>query len=377
MLLSFWKKTFVFIIFFVAFVVLQCYTESVGHFELDCFKNKFSVDLYVVLAGITAVWFAVFVVRSLGLWIVSLCVRERIDAELESINSIASLILSNDSDFLKSVDNVNIINKHKILKTAVILKREVAYSKTLDLTGVDIVDVYILRKQLADLIEKGDNHNAINIADKIIRKYKKLLNIAKEEILKVAVIARKNNIEFVFDPRKYKYDLPQSFVEKYLVELDMADYEAAENDELKLKILERSYKNYQNNSKVSMELLNFIFEKYPEKYSEKKIIEILTHSFESKPNRKLAYNLLKIKRNDIFEVAQEITAKIPDNNVEKLWMLLIIATRLEFITKAKELIKKIVEVDTSDEILEFYVKYQNKLSANDCEVINILKGKVK
>jgi hypothetical protein len=94
------------------------------------------------------------------------------------------------------------------------------------------------------------------------------------------------------------------------------------------------------------------------------------------PNREFASYLLSLHRKDIFEVVQEMTSSIDNNNIEKLWLLLIISTKMEFISKAKEIIKKILEIDNTNDIFKFYIENEDLLS-KDKGIVKLLNDKQK
>jgi hypothetical protein len=89
------------------------------------------------------------------------------------------------------------------------------------------------------------------------------------------------------------------------------------------------------------------------KLAAKICIDIIKHSFSALPNRNLAYNLLNLNRQNSFEIAQEITFNIAYDNIEKLWLLLIVAIKLNLISKMKEIIMKLLNFDKSTGLLKF------------------------
>ena len=370
--MGFWKKAFVFVFCFAVFIVLQCYAKSIGFIELTCFKTNISLDIYIILSGITFALFLIFILKSFIKKTLYLFSRKKSNIENNSIESIAKLILSDNFDFAKDIDNIDILDKHKILKTALILSRHKNHDQNLELTKVPLVDMHIIKSQLKHFVDTGNNIKAIDLALGAIKKYPKHIKIAQDELLQTAIIAKKNNIIFSFDPSRYKYSLSNMFIENYLLTLSMLEFELAESDDLKLKTLEKIYKNNTNNSEIAIKLLDFAFEKY----SEKKILEILENSFKLNPNRKFANILLKLKRQDIFELAQEITSKTPENNLEKLWLLLNIANKFDFTAKTRDLILKIIELDSSTDIINFYLKNLSKFS-NDQEIQKAFKRRLK
>lgn len=367
--MKFWKKFWLFVLSIIIVSFLHIYTKDIGKIEFSLANKEITVGLYVISIAILSFWFSCFIIKSFFTWIISLFVKDKSAEEIRSINELAKLIVSSDYDISQNIEKISVIESMSVLKTAIILKQNIKTNRYIEKAGIPAVDIHILKRDLQDLIKKQDLKNSINLVEKILKKYTEYVNLVRDEILEISKLAKLNDIHFNFDPRKFKYNLPKSFIEKYLISLDMMDFEKESNPEAKLKIIERIYKNYPHNIFVANVFLDFI---EPSNNS-KKIIEIIKASFELRPDRNFAYNLIKTGRKDVFEVAQEISQNVSDNNIEKLWFLLIIATKLGFVQKSKELIKKIYDNDETDEIFRFYVENQTELS-KDSEIIEILKG---
>ena len=125
-----------------------------------------------------------------------------------------------------------------------------------------------------------------------------------------------------------------------------------------MKILERLHREYPANIDVLCRFLDFA----SEKFDDKKVLEIIENTISINPNRKLTEYLLKVNKNDIFEIAQSMMSGISENNIEKLWILLIIAVEKKFLARTKELVKKIPEIDKSRDLFEFFTKHFEFLS---------------
>jgi ribosome biogenesis protein Nip4 len=124
---------------------------------------------------------------------------------------------------------------------------------------------------------------------------------------------------------------------------------------------------------VLEKFLEFIENGNPGGYSDKKKIDIIKQAFLAKPNRNIAYSLLEMDRKDVFEVAQEITKSVDDLNLEKLWFLLIISTKLGFTQKIRSLLESIREIDKSDDIYKFYI-HNYQLFENPDIILNIIEN---
>ena len=318
---------------------------------------------------------ALTIIKSFFIWFLSLFFKNKTAEEIKSINAISKLIVADNYDFEHLFEKTTVIESLKILKIALALKRNLCHDKNFEKTGIHCVDIYIIKKDLQKSLKNGDLNSAINFASKIIRNYPDEINVVKEEILEVAKRAKRNLVAFNFDPSKFKYNLPQSFINEYSVELGLVSFEIANDNSQKLKILERLHRDYPANIDILCKLLDFVFENDSEKYDEKKIADLLKETLSLNPNRKITKYILRIKRNDIFELAQSMMTAVSDNNLEKLWILLEIATEKQFANRAKELLQKIIEIDKSSDIFKFFVEYFEFLSS--IPEINNLIRKVK
>ncbi len=370
--MKFWRKFWLFVFTIVGFVLLQLFVNEIGRFEFSICEREFSVGIYVICISILAFWLICFSIKSFFIWFLSLFFKNKTAEEIKSINEIARLIVSSDYDFSNSFEKSNVIDSIKILKIALALKRGLCLEKNFDKTGIHCVDIYIIKLELKKFIKNGDLNSAINLANKIIKNYAEALNVVRDEILDVAKLAFKNNISFNFDPKKFKYDLPQSYIDIYFSSLEFVNFEMENDLERKLKILEKLHKNYPANVDILIKFLDFIFENTSVKYDEKKILHIIQSTISVNPDRRISKYLLKLNKSGMFEELQSMTAPVFDNNKEKFWMLLIIATEMKFISRAKELIRKLVEIDKTEDIYKFYIENLETLSM-DSEIVSIIQ----
>lgn len=351
---------------------MQLFANEVGRFEFSICGSEFSVGIYVICISILGFWLVCFSVKSFCIWFLSLFFKNKTAEEIKSINEIAKLIVSSDYEFSSSFEKANIIDSMKILKIALALKRGLCLEKSFEKTGIHCVDIYIIKLELKKLLENGDLNSAISLANKVIKNYAENLNLVRDEILEIAKSALKNSVSFNFDPKKFKYGLPQSYIDTYFSSLEILNFEMEDDPERKLKIMEKLHKTYPANVDILIKFLDFVFENSSLKYDEKKILNLIESTISLNPNRKISKYLLKLNKNGIFEKIQSMTASLLDNNKEKFWILLIIATEMKFISRAKESIRKLIEIDETEDIYKFYIENQNFLST-DSEIINIIQ----
>jgi hypothetical protein len=284
------------------------------------------------------------------------------------------LIVSNNQEFLALFEKAHVVKSMKILKTALALNRGIHLSEPFEKVGLHCIDIYIVREELKKFIKDNSVDSAINLANKVIKVYVEEVCIVKNELLEIAKMAKKASVLFYFDPRKFKYNLPKNFIDEYFSELALLDFEMENDSNKKLKIIEKIHKDFPEKIEILINLLDFIMGNEALKYDDKKILNLIGATLSVNPDRRLSEYLLKLGRKDILEITQSLTFSISDKNKEKLWLLLIIATKMGFFLQCKELVKKIIEVDPSDDIIKFFVKNHLVLSRAP-DIISILVGK--
>ncbi len=362
-----WRKFWSLLILTLIFVILQLSAPEIGHLEFSIINRDFSIGIYAIISIWTFVWLICFSIKAFFIWFVSLFFKNKTAEDTKSINGLAKLIVSDDFDFSREFEKTFTTENMSILKIAIAIKRGLDI-KNFDKTGLHCIDIYLIKSELEKYIKNGNINALINLANKAVKNYYENIGVISNEILETAKLAKKNNIYFYFDPSKFKYNLPQTFIDKYNYSLELQDFELESNFEKKLKIIERLRKNYPSNIIVLSKYLDFAFENNIE---EKKILNSLKETLQLNPNREIAEYLLKTNRKDIFELTQSYLSNVSDKNVEKLWILLIISTKLEYVHIAKDLIRKITNIDQSDEIYKFYIKNHDILS-KDKEIALII-----
>lgn len=356
-----WRKFWFLLILTLILVLIQFSMPEIGHLEFSLANREFSIGIYAILTIWVFIWLICFSLKSFFIWFISLFFRNKTAEELKSVNGLAALIVADDFDFSKNFEKTFVTENMNILKIALAIKRGISI-KTFDKTGLHCVDIYLIKSDLEKYIKNGNIDLAVNLASKVIKSYSENVLIVFNDILEIAKLAKKNNISFCFDPSKFKYNLPQSYIEQYNYSLEFQNFELESDFEKKLKIIEKLRKTYPSNISVLIKYLDFAFENSIE---EKKILHAVKEILHLNPDRQIAEYLLKTNRKDIFELAQSYMANVCDKNLEKLWILLTMATKLDYIHIAKDLIYKIIELDHSDELYKFYIKNQTILSKDE------------
>jgi hypothetical protein len=363
--MKFFKKLFCFFFFILTFILLHCYAPEMGRIDLLIQNWTVSIGVYIIAASFLAIWFVLSTLKSFFSFFVRLFSRDKKSELLESIDNIAELIQLDGEDFSKLINKLYISSKFEIIKKSLITQKNYGNCKTLSLTGNKLIDIKILKAQLQDRLSQDDVINSIELARKIINNYGDLVPKVQDEVLRTAILTKRHNLNFSFDPRKYKYNLSPKFIKKYLFSIDLLDLDVISDTDSKLKLIEKITKKHDEIADSYNILLKFIEENNIKKYDDKRIIEIIKKSFEILPNRDLAYDLIRLNKHDQFEVSQEITKNISDDNIEKLWFLLIVSLKSGFYAKAREIVKSLETKENIGKILTFY--YKN----NQEEILNL------
>ena len=354
-------------------VIMQVYVNNIEPIEFSFLGYKVQIGVFTVGILLCLKWLIKLIISCVGSFFIRLFLNSKSIGEQKSINNISKLILLNNEEFVKDFRNVSITDKYKNITTALIIKNNIKTNYLLNNTGVQEIDIYLLNNELEELFESNKYLEALHLINNNIKKYSSEINVIKDKILEIAKYCKNNNIQFKFNPKKSKYKLDKKFINNYEIEIEMIDFKKTNDNNNKLKIVEYLYKKFPENKNTGLYLLRFLEEYKPIKYNDSKIINLIQSIFISNPNRDLAYIFLKLyNQSNIFEISQEILKTIPNNNIEKVWFLLIIATHMKLFNIIQELINNIVETNTNNvnELNEFFIKNYNILSTNS-EIINL------
>lgn len=367
--MRFWRKFWSLFIFCLILLLLQFSAPEIGHLNFNMADREFSIGIYAILSLWVSAWLVCFSIKSFFVWFLNLFFKNRTAEESRSIQGLAKLILDNDSNFQKDFEKTFTTDSMNVIKTALAIKRGLNIS-TFEKTGLHCIDIYLIKTELAKHLKNVNTNAAIELANKAIKNYYENIEVISDELLALAKLAKKSDIKFSFDPSKFKYNLSQQFIEEYNCSLALVDFESESNFDKKLKIIENLRKNYSANIDITKTYLDFAFDN---NIDEKKILNAIKDSLSVNPNREIAPYLLKLNRKDIFELTQSYLSNIGDKNIEKLWILLIISTQLQYIHIAEDLIYKILELGELDELCRFYITHYSELSKDESIILAINK----
>ena len=332
-------------------VVMQVYVNSIDPIEFSFLGYKVHIGVFTIGLLFCLKWLIKLIINSVCAFFIKVFLNNKSLGDQKSINNISKLILTPHEDFSNTIRKTSISEKYKNITTSLIIKNNVKTNYSLNKTGEKEIDIHLLNNELTELLELNKYSEALQLVNNILKQYKHEISVIKYKILVIAKYAKKNNIKFKFNPRKSKYKLDKEFINDYEIELAMVDFQTINDNNSKLKIVENLYKKFPLHEKTGLYLLKFLIEYKPIKYDDNKIINLIHSIFISNPNRNIAYLLVKLyNKNNIFEVSQEILQDIPNNNIEKIWFLLIIATNMKLFHIIKELIKNIININSNETI---------------------------
>jgi hypothetical protein len=372
--MRFWKKFVTFVAVIAVLFIMQVYSPDAFDLEISIRDKHATVSVFCVAAALAVLLFIKALLRALFVLARIPFAKLRARTYSKSVGHIVDLILSDDSEFPRLFAATNVERLFDPIKTAIALKRNFYIGQTVGYTGIPRIDVFVTKLRLHDLISNGELMQAISIANVTMKKHQHLVPVVQEEILDIASLARKGGVPFSFNPRKFRYGLSREFIARYIVTIGLLEAEAEQSVTKKIKIIEGILDAYPGDTNVLITLLELLQMVDQVVYSDKKLLQIIGRSATSNPSRRLAEYLLKFNRSDVFEIAQNFMRIVDNNNVEKLWLLLIIATSNGLITKVRDLVSRIIELDKSTEIYKFYMNNITVLSA-DQEIVRMLKEK--
>ena len=364
-------------------VIMQVYVNSIEPIEFSFLGYKIQIGVFTIGILFCLKWLIKLIINFIGSFFIKLFISSKGIGDKKLINNISKLILLNNNEFLEQFRNISITDKYKNIITALIIKNNIKTNYLLNKTEIKEIDIYLLNNELKELLELNKYSDALQLVNNIIKKYSYEINIIKDKILEVAKYSKENNIKFKFNPKRSKYKLDKDFINNYEIEMEMINYKMINDNNNKLKIVEYLYKKFPDNKKAGLYLLQFLEEYKPTKYNDTKIINLIQCIFVANPNRELAYMFLKLyNQNNIFEVSQSILNQVPNNNIEKIWFLLIIATNMKLFNIIKELITNIIIINPNNaeynvkqnninELNKFFIKNYNILFTNP-EIVQLL-----
>lgn len=340
---------------FALTVVLYCASF------FDVFDKNIVVifDIYKVTIPVTwcaalIVWwlFIVSTISSVISFFKRLFCSESAKVRQRSIDSLIRIIIDDD---IETAERESVIPEHEDLKNLILL---MIYNKQLNPKSFSnfkkhpkIIAISIatnLRKK----IQNNDMTSAVDAAREIIVKYPAYAYLIQNELLTIKTYCINHDIIFDIDPYKFKYNLPVQFADTFTA-IKLFEQSKNEHDlKKKKKLLHKSF----DLDKANIEIIDSLVKLFQAENNDKKILDIVQSSFTFKPQRNLVEFLLKVNRNDLFEITQELLKKTPDLNKEKLWILCEIANYLSFDSKTIDLLKKLRDLGDEVSVFEFIAR---------------------
>jgi hypothetical protein len=355
--MSFLKKISIYLIFLLISVclsLLPCLDQLIS-FSIG--KHVLSVHASFALCAISSIAFVVSFVKLVIKLLLKLIGKAR-KSELNS--AIQEIIGGIFSEGLHC--NVSNASPLSPIKYAVLsfFNRELPEPVPGSLKKYQVLWLNVLKRQLRYYIDTNQCDKALDLGTHFLCKYPKSAKSISQELLDLRLTALQQMKSFKFDPTKYKYDMPLQFISEYisLSYFEMSKQETRAN--IRKSLLEKAFCANRANFDIVSALVG---ELIAQKNDDKKIISIIKLAFSFSPQRNLADILLRLKRKDAFELAQNITSSIPYSNIEKKWFLCIVATSIDAPqTKFLEVFADLIDTATANDLTSFYFSNYDRLS---------------
>lgn len=360
--MKFLQKCLLYIVLISLNLGLYLIAPNVGYVRVVFLDHKINLDFYIIVCIVFTVIYLVSILMQLIKTIKNFFKKSEKKHERESIQNLARFIVSNDSQAEKNIDD-----KFCLCKTAVLINNGAIVSYN---TGVNEVDILNVKNKIQFSLQTKHLDKAIELVNYAIKNFPQQLSAIQDELLQISITAILENKTFEFNPARSKYNLNSEFVSEYNIQKGLAIAEITTDTLIKLKILENLYKKYNTNTEIAKRLLLAIAN---DGHDKKKALKLIEKIFEISPDRNLVFIFTKLcTTNDAFDIADDLLKCVSDNNVEKLWFLLAVATQLRLYSKIIELIKLLIENKTNEnELYVFFVKNYDILSVDD-EIVKLI-----
>ena len=356
-------ETLLLIIFVGICFALYLWASQIGYVDIRFLKNKIYIDAYILTALLAIAWYVLSIVLAIISKIRKLFVKPQANLDKKSIQELVHLILFSESENVSvpkpATPKIVEMNALEMCSLALLVKRGIPIPYK---TGIVELDLQSDRANLQRMIQLNNVDGAIELAKKIIEDYPQSLSIVQDELLQIAIIARSLNKQFSFDPLRGKYKFDRSFIDLYLIKSGLIDVDNSPDVSTKLKLLTNLHKKFPFNTAILQQLLSTIV---ISNSNDSNALSLIQDLFKLNPNRKLATIFLQIyNKPDALEKAQILLKSIPDDNQEKLWFLITVATKLRLYQKIMEYLNQlIIDNDNYRELCVFYFENYNIMSA--------------
>jgi hypothetical protein len=273
----------------------------------------------------------------------------------QEIDSMINLVLSNKSSFEK---NTKKMGKYVRLNEAIVC----AISEKLCVLPEKYFDIkrpgyrkssrlLFAHKNLLNIkkyMQDGNRAGSISTILNVIKYCPEHVSVIQKEILLFSNSVR-------FDPKKYKYNLSNKFIKQYLANTATQEYSTTK----RLDSLKKYNKDYPGNINV-VDILS------SKENDDKKLADLVGNCFKIHPDRRLAYILLRSKRQDtLMNVAESMAGQT--KNTEECWFVAIVATELGYVSRACDSLKTMI-LSARNEIVNLtkfvflnYSKFSNNI----------------
>jgi hypothetical protein len=353
---------------FLIYLLFCCGLVALSFLPIDIASVSFayeslsvSVPLNIFVASLVS--FVVITSRIVALvrFVRLLILGDKDKLDKYSQNSLISMVFSKSS--VTEPMSFRISEKYKSVKEAIICSSSERYCLlppllfNLSIEKNRLLFIHKAKVNLQKHIKSNGIEEAVELVKMIIDSYPSGVNLIIDQIIELSEYHA-----FSFDPRKFKYELPPRDIARYYLAVAMREYRDFDD----ILILEKYNNLFSGNVEVVAILANNC-------QNNKKILSYIKDGFAAKQDRRFAYLLPKSELS--LEQAEDIVSCVPENNIERLWFLCIVATENNLIGRASELISAIIASTecSVDEVIKFCFLNYSKF-ANNIDLLKCVKG---
>ena len=115
-------------------VIMQVYVNNIGQIEVGYHGYKIHIGVYTLCALVLTKWLIQISIKTACNIFVKVFFKNHEYKEKSSINNISQLIIASDSEFQDKFEKLQIIDKFKIIKTALMIKHNIKIPYIIDLS---------------------------------------------------------------------------------------------------------------------------------------------------------------------------------------------------------------------------------------------------
>lgn len=368
--MSYLKKLATYIILMILSICLSMFESMDKLISISIDKYEISVHTSFIVCAASTILFSFGTLKAIVKFAVKFF-KGNAEKDLQkSINEIIDLLFLKAANYKYSRNNMFLPLKYAIL---CFFKKDIPTAiADSELKKYPRLVMNFKKLTIRRYLDSGECDRALDLLEDAISSYPKYASVLMDEIIHLRLFSIRNNRIFKFDPEKYKYELPSLFINKYKSLSFLEMYRIEDKKSKRVSFLNKGFEADKTNINIIKLLVSELISQGSQ---DKKIVNIVKESFSLSPTRNLAYVLSDLKRNDLFEIGQEITGPINSDNIEKQWFLCILALKSDLHQKMLELFLNIIKIGEINDIMRFFISNHATISTNT-ECVHLIKRKV-